>query len=208
MDGTLVDSEKVWQAGLEDLAEHHGVTLSVAARTAMLGTRTDDAMEIFYADIDQTWQDHAAGGRWLEARVMTLFGGGIAWRPGAQELLAAVRAAGIRTALVTATARHITEVMLDAMGREYFDVVITDDDVVNGKPNPDPYQTAAAALGVPTGLCVAIEDSPTGCASALAAGCAVIAVPAEVDLSHLDAVTHVRSLTDVDVPFLQKLISA
>jgi HAD superfamily hydrolase (TIGR01509 family) len=207
MDGTLVDSEKVWQGALVDLATVHGAVLTPGGRRAMLGTRTDEAMKIFYADIDQPWHDHDAGGRWVEERVMTLFGGGVPWRPGARELLAAVRAAGIKTALVTATARHITEVMLDTMGREYFDVVITDDDVVNGKPNPDPYQAAALALGVLTANCVAIEDSPTGCASALAAGCTVLAVPAEIDLSYLTTVTHMPSLAVIDVAFLRAMLA-
>ncbi len=206
MDGTLVDSEKVWQAALDELAERHGARLSDETRLAMLGTTTSDAMRILYADIEQPWQDHDEGGRWLEDRVMALFAGGVMWRPGALELLVAVKAAGIKTALVTATARHITEAMLDTMGRDNFDIVITDDDVTNGKPNPEPYECAAAALDVQTDHCVAIEDSPTGCAAALAAGCAVLAVPAEVDLSHLTAVTHARSLLDVDVAFLRRLI--
>jgi HAD superfamily hydrolase (TIGR01509 family) len=207
MDGTLVDSEKTWQAALADLARHHGTALSAETLRAMLGATTADAMTIFYAAIDQPESDHVAGGDWLEARVKALFAGGLAWQPGARELLAGVRAAGLKTALVTATARHITEVMLDTIGRANFDVVITDDDVVNGKPHPDPYEAAARALGVTTAECVAIEDSPAGCASAVAAGCAVLAVPAEVDLSHLTAVTHAWSLTGVDVAFLRRMVA-
>ncbi|HEY1486736.1 MAG TPA: HAD family phosphatase [Micromonosporaceae bacterium] len=205
MDGTLVDSEKTWQVALEDLAEHHGATLSAGARQALIGATTADSMEIIYTDIGQPWQDHAAGGRWLEARVMVLFRSGLQWRPGARELLAAVRSAGLRTALVTATARHITEVMLDTLGRSNFDVVVTQDDVVNGKPHPDPYLTAADALDVPVADCVVIEDSPAGCASAVAAGCTVLAVPCEVDLSDVPSVTLASSLTAVDLPYLRRL---
>jgi HAD superfamily hydrolase (TIGR01509 family) len=206
MDGTLVDSEKVWQAALGDLAGSHGATLSPGARRALIGATTSDSMDILYADIAQPWHDHDAGGRWLEARVMTLLADGVVWRPGARDLLVAVRAAGIKTALVTATARHVTEAMLESIGRANFDLVVTDDDVVNGKPHPEPYRHAAATLGVQPANCVAIEDSPAGCASALAAGCAVLAVPAEVDLSRLTSVTHARSLTEVDVAFLRRLI--
>jgi HAD superfamily hydrolase (TIGR01509 family) len=207
MDGTLVDSEKVWQRALTDLAASHGATISDKALNALIGTTTAESMEILYNDIGQSWQDHEAGGRWLEERVMALFAEGVRWRPGARELLLSVRAAGIKTALVTATPRHITEAMLDTIGRENFDVVVTDDDVANGKPHPEPYAHASAVLAVPPSHCVAIEDSPTGCASALAAGCAVLAVPAEVDLSHLMAVTHARSLTEVSVAFLRQLIA-
>ncbi len=51
-----------------------------------------------------------------------------------------------------------------------FAVVVTRDDVTNGKPHPEPYQLACLRLGVPAGGCVAVEDAPAGVASALAAG--------------------------------------
>ena len=49
--------------------------------------------------------------------------------------------------------------------------MVTGEQVEHGKPHPEPYLTAAAALGVPPGDCVAIEDSNTGAKSAEAAGC-------------------------------------
>ena len=70
-----------------------------------------------------------------------------------------------------------------------------------------PYLTAAALLGVDVRRCVAIEDSPNGAASAVAAGAAVLAVPNEVDLSTLAGVTLVDSLAEVDVPFLDRLVA-
>ena len=206
MDGTLVDSEKVWQGALADLADHYGGVLSPAARHALIGATTGESMEIFFRALGQPDQDHDAAGAWLEARVMAIGSAGVVWRPGARELLLAARAAGVKTALATATGRPITEAMLDTIGRGNFDVTITDDDVANGKPHPDPYRTAAAKLGVETGNCVAIEDSPTGAASAVAAGCSVLAVPSEVDLSDLAGVTIARSLEDVDLAFLESLV--
>jgi beta-phosphoglucomutase-like phosphatase (HAD superfamily) len=96
MDGTLVDSEKVWDVGLADLAAHYGGALSAAARTSMVGTSMIESMEILHADLSQPWRDAAASTIWLEARVVELFAAGLVWRPGARELLAAVRAAGVR----------------------------------------------------------------------------------------------------------------
>jgi HAD superfamily hydrolase (TIGR01509 family) len=206
MDGTLVDSEKDWQAALEDLAAHLGGTLSPVARRSMVGTTTEEAIGILLKSMDQPWRDPVEVGDWLEERVKQRFVAGLAWRPGARELLAACRAADIPTALVTATAGHLVEVMLGTIGRHNFDVIVTDDDVEFGKPDPQPYATAAAALGVAAHDCVAIEDSPTGIASALAAGCVVVACPAEVDLSAITGVTHVRSLTEVSVPMLESLV--
>jgi HAD superfamily hydrolase (TIGR01509 family) len=206
MDGTLVDSEKIWQIGLEELAAHIGVDLEPSVRAAMVGTTTPEAMAILYAANGLTSRDAGEDGQWLEDRVLVLFAEGASWRPGARELLEAVRAAGLRTALVTATARPLVEVMLDTLGRHNFDAIVTDDDVLNGKPDPEPYASAAAAVGVDPRDCVAIEDSPNGILSALAAGCTVVAVPAEVDLDHIGGVTHVRSLADVDVAFLRAAV--
>jgi HAD superfamily hydrolase (TIGR01509 family) len=206
MDGTLVDTEKLWQAGLEELAHRYGGELSASARAALVGRTTDESMVILLADIGQPWRDPAASGQWLEARVKRLMSTGASWRPGARELLAAVRAAGLATALVTATAGHLVDVILDTLGRPPFDTVVSDDDVTHGKPDPEPYATAAARLGLDPGDCVAIEDSPAGIASAVAAGCPVLAVPAEVELHPPPGVMVVATLVDVDVALLRRLV--
>src|SRR5688572_7672483 len=111
MDGTLVDSEKVWSVGLDELAAHLGGDLSEAARHAMVGTNMSQSMDILHTDLGVV-ADPVESVRWLEEQVAELFGGGLVWRPGAAELLAGVRAAGVPTALVTATHRHLVEVAL------------------------------------------------------------------------------------------------
>ena len=90
------------------------------------------------------------------------------------------RAAGMPTALVTNSLRRITELALDGIGREFFDVTVCGDEVAEGKPAPDPYRRAAELLGVPAQRCVAVEDSPNGALAAERAGAAVLVVPCEV----------------------------
>ncbi len=207
MDGTLVDSEKVWDVGLTELAGRYGGVLSAVARAQMVGTSMAESMSILHDDLGQPWRDPDASVAWLEDRMRELFAAGLVWRPGAAELLARLSAAGVPMALVTATRRHLVDVALETIGRSHFSAVVAGDEVDETKPHPLPYLTAAALLGVDVRRCVAIEDSPTGVASALAAGAAVLAVPAEVDLSHLADVTLVASLADVDVAFLTKLVA-
>lgn len=207
MDGTLVDSEKVWAVGLDGLASHYGGVLSVAARQAMVGTSMAESMRILHADIGQPWRDPVFSVDWLETRVKQLFGEGLVWRAGAQELLGRVRAAGIATALVTATRRHVVDVALLSIGAEHFDVVVAGDEVASAKPHPDPYLTAAALVGADPRRCVAVEDSPNGIRSAQAAGCAVLGVPCEVELRPSERVTIVSSLVDVDVAYLRSLVA-
>jgi len=208
MDGTLVDSEKVWDIALNELAERAGGRLSAAARQAMIGSNMSRSMLLLREDLGQPDRDEAADVEWLTDRVFELFGKGLVWRPGAVELLHAVRAAGLPTALVTSTGRKLVEVALDTLGRENFDVVVCGDEVTSPKPDPEPYVTAAALLGVPIEQCVAIEDSPIGLTSAIASGAAVLAIPAELELPETDGVHLRESLEDVDLDYLATLVSA
>ncbi len=205
MDGTLVDSEKVWSVALQELATRLGGRLSDSARARMVGTNMSESMTILHVDVGRTDLDPDSSVAWLESRMGELFAAGLVWKPGAQELLAAVSAAGIPAALVTATRRRLVETALETIGRRYFAAVVCGDDITETKPHPGPYRTAAALLGVAPAHCVAIEDSPTGLASATAAGCVVLGVPSEVDLSGTPGVTLTDSLTTVTVPYLRRL---
>jgi HAD superfamily hydrolase (TIGR01509 family) len=205
MDGTLVDSEKVWDVALSELAVHAGGELSPPARQAMVGSSMARSMKILHDDLAQPWRDAAADAAWLTDRVYELFGGGLIWRPGAQELLAMVREAGLPTALVTSTGRRLVEVALRTLGRDNFDVVVCGDEVTAAKPDPTPYLIAAEQLGVPIEDCVAIEDSPTGVASARASGAAVLAVPCELELPPMSGVVLRDTLLGVDLAYLAGL---
>ncbi|MDG4766246.1 HAD family phosphatase [Solwaraspora sp. WMMD406] len=191
MDGTLIDSEKLWDVALRELAERYGGRLSATARLAMVGSDLATTMRLLHDDLDQPWRDPRTGADWVTRRVAQLFGAGLPWRPGAEDLLRAVRSDGFRTALVTSTERPLVDIALRSLGRHNFDVVVCGDEVSATKPDPAPYLSATAALGVAPRECVAVEDSPAGVASAYAARVAVLAVPAEVALTVPPGV-HVR----------------
>ncbi|MEU8184873.1 HAD family phosphatase [Micromonospora sp. NPDC049047] len=207
MDGTLVDSEKLWDVALQELAREYGGELSEDARRSIVGTAMAESMRILHDDLGQPERDPEISTALINARILELFRTGLPWRPGAFELLHAVRAAGIPSALVTSSPRALVEIALDTLGRDNFDTVVAGDEVVAAKPHPEPYLTAARLLGVPIERCVAIEDSPTGVASALASGAAVLAVPAEVALARTVGVHQVRSLADVDLDLLAALLA-
>jgi HAD superfamily hydrolase (TIGR01509 family) len=173
----------------------------------MIGSNMAESMRILREDLGQPDRPEAPDVEWLTTRVFQLFAEGLVWRPGALELLRAVRAAGLPTALVTSTGRRLVEVALDTLGRENFDVVVCGDEVTMPKPDPEPYKTAARLLGVPIEDCVAIEDSPTGVSSALASGAVVLAVPAELELPPTDGVHLRTSLVGVDPTYLASLLT-
>jgi HAD superfamily hydrolase (TIGR01509 family) len=182
MDGTLVDTEKLWTVSLADTAEWLGGRLGPAAREAMVGGNMTSTLDILFADLglapDPARQAEAV--EWLSRRTAELFAAGMEWRPGAREALRTVRSAGWPTALVTNTGRALTELALDTIGREFFTASVCGDEVPHGKPAPDPYLRAAELLGVAPGRCLAVEDSPTGALAAESAGAAVLVVPCEV----------------------------
>jgi HAD superfamily hydrolase (TIGR01509 family) len=183
MDGTLVDTEGLWSVTMGELAAHHGGELSAATREELTGSSLDRTVRAVRAEVGLDPDDAegvATDGRWLIDRTAAVFGEGIPWRPGAREALAAVRESGLPTALVTSTYRELADVALDTIGWEFFDVTVCGDEVPATKPDPAPYRRAAELLGVDPRACVAVEDSPTGTRSAVAAGATVLVVPAEV----------------------------
>jgi beta-phosphoglucomutase-like phosphatase (HAD superfamily) len=95
--------------------------------------------------------------------------------------------------------------ILEHLPPETFRVVVTGDLVEKGKPHPEPYLTAAAALGVDAGDCVAIEDSDTGARSATAAGCRVLVVPNHVEVPAAPGRTFLSTLEGVTVDDLKTL---
>lgn len=112
----------------------------------------------------------------------------VPWRPGARELLSELADLSVPCALVTSSWRPVVDALLESIPHGAFQVVVTGDQVSHGKPHPEPYLTAAAALGVPVNDCVALEDSLTGMTAAVASGAKTIVIPNVVPLTpHKDA---------------------
>lgn len=133
---------------------------------------------------------------------------GVVPRPGALALLAALARDGVPTALVTASPRAVADTVLaalGALGAPEFAVSVTADDTERTKPEPEPYLAACRALGVAPEDCVAVEDTPTGVASAQAAGCTVLAVPSVAPIDPAPRRTVRESLTGVTPELLRSL---
>jgi HAD superfamily hydrolase (TIGR01509 family) len=131
----------------------------------------------------------------------------ISWRPGAIELLTELKAHGVKTALVTMSLGRMARAVAGQIPFAAFDVVVAGDDVVKGKPDPEPYLKAAELLGVDPGDCVAFEDSPTGLKSAIAAGTRAVGVTNFVELESGDDRTIWSTLQDKHLGDLKALFS-
>jgi HAD superfamily hydrolase (TIGR01509 family) len=183
VDGTLVDSEPLhhraliaasadWGVDLSDLPPEHFRGAHMRAVWAILRPRMPPQLS------EAAWQaaivEHYVQRR---AELKPL--------PGAVETVATLAARGIPQACVSNSTRRIVESNLDALRiRPHIAFSVALDDVRNGKPDPEPYRTAAERLGVAPDEVLAVEDSEAGAISALAAGlsvalCAPIALRAE-----------------------------
>ncbi|UGT72314.1 HAD family phosphatase [Nocardia gipuzkoensis] len=205
MDGTLLDSEKLWDVAVRELAREHGHEMTDEIRHALIGASGPNALRIMFTGlgIEPNPDSLRAAGEFLERRVTELMTGPIPWRPGAKDALALVRAAGLSSALVTNTKRSLTEFGLDTLGRDFFDVSVCGDEVAQGKPEPDVYLRAAEMLGLDPEHCVAVEDSPTGARAAQAAGCALVVVPCEIPVPHVPGRTFRDSLIGLTIEDLE-----
>ncbi|MCW3494441.1 HAD family hydrolase [Microbacterium sp. SSM24] len=188
MDGTLVDTEPYWMAAETPLVESFGGTWSHEQALGLVGLGLEDSARIFQgAGVRMGVQDIIDH---LTDDVMRqLATTGVPFRPGARELLADLRAAGVKTGLVTMSLRRMADTVVDLIDFDAFDVVVAGDDATRPKPYPDPYLQACDALGVTPEEVVAIEDSPNGLRSAVASGAAVIGVPLMVSLTGAGAHT-------------------
>lgn len=201
MDGTLVDSEKLWDVSMHALYERLGGVLTPEVRAATVGGSAEGVIQIVYTDLqlEPDPEAMAASADWLHDYTGELFARGLPWCPGARELLDALAHEQVPMALVTNTRRKLTEQALNSIGRQYFSVTVCGDEVPRGKPAPDVYRRAAELLGLAPAQCLAIEDSVTGAAAAEDAGCPVVVVPNDVEVPRSARRWQVDSLRDLRV---------
>jgi HAD superfamily hydrolase (TIGR01509 family) len=207
MDGLLVDSEPLWFEVESQVMAQLGGDWAEADQQALLGGSLPRTVSYLLARAERPASAQDVG-RWLvDGMTALLASRGPRVLPGAAELLAEVRGAGISHALVTSSERPIMDAVLRHL-RLSFDATVCADDVRRGKPHPEPYQRGAALLGADPRYCVALEDSPNGVAAAEAAGCQVVAVPSLVPIAGRPGRTVAASLSEVDLATLRAIAAA
>nr|WP_136055001.1 HAD family phosphatase [Microbacterium sp. K24] len=186
MDGTLVDTEPYWMAAETSLVESFGGTWTHEDALQLVGSGLIDSA-IILQNAGVVMEPEAIVSHLTDVVQESLRTQGVPFRPGARELLAELRQAGIPTGLVTMSLRRMALSVVDLIDFEAFDIVVAGDDVDNPKPHPEPYLQAAALLDVDIADVVVIEDSPTGVRAGLASGARTIGVPHIVSLDGLGA---------------------
>src|SRR6476660_7266521 len=206
MDGTLVDTEPYWINAEHAIVEEAGGTWSDEYAHQLVGNDLMVSAQ-FIRDNSPVELDPVEIIEELLRRVVAQVPAHVPWRPGPLDLLTGLRDAGVPSALVTMSWRSLADAVLAALPDDTFSAVITGDEVEHGKPHPEPYLAAARALGVEVGSSIAIEDSPTGVASAVAAGVPTLAVPHVVPVPIHRGAVQLPSLRGLTPPDLLRLFA-
>jgi beta-phosphoglucomutase-like phosphatase (HAD superfamily) len=203
-DGLLLDTEGAWTRAEQALFAAHGHEFTAAHKRELLGSSPQAAAVKLEALLN-------APGRGIE--LMNELGAlayeqmkvDVEPRAGATGLIEWLCEAAIPFAVASNSTRRMVERGLETAGVDpaLFTAILTADVVTDPKPAPEIYLTACAALRSEPARTLVLEDSPTGVAAGVAAGCYTVAVPSldGVDLSA--AATIVASL---DAPELRLLL--
>jgi sugar-phosphatase len=193
IDGTLVDSTAAVIRTWETWAAQRGIDAQEILRVCH-GRRTEDTLALFLPAAQ-----HAAAIAELGQLELADLDDVIAL-PGTQTLLP--RLPRDRWAAVTSGSRHVMETRLAAAGLPIPDVLVSAEAVEVGKPDPEGYLKAAAALGRDIGRCLVVEDAPAGIQAGRAAGARVLAVATShpaAELTAADAVVPDLTACEVEI---------
>lgn len=175
LDGTLVDSEPChFEAHKRFLAS---VQMPVTQDDVVGNVGKGDL--VFYRSLLERAGRTADVAAWVQAKTEVLIAmyrsGGLALRPGVTGMLARASASGVFAHVVTSAERQLAALSLEVTGlARRLPARVCYEDVVEHKPNPEPYLLAASRLSVPPAHCLVIEDSISGVKAGVAAGCTVI----------------------------------
>lgn len=176
IDGTLVDSTPVVERTWATWAQRRNVSLAEILSVCH-GRRTEDTVSLFVPEAEQ-----AAAAAELERLELADLDDVVAL-PGTRDLLPGLPSG--RWAAVTSGSQRLMRARLTAAGLPVPDVLIAAEDVSAGKPDPDGYLRAAAALGVDIRHCLVVEDAPAGIGAGRAAGAWTLAVATSHPASEL-----------------------
>ncbi|MFJ1702535.1 HAD family hydrolase [Kitasatospora sp. NPDC088346] len=207
MDGTLVDTEDFWWQAEASLFAELGHELDEADRAHVVGGPMSRVIDYLRArtGVSLTPPELTV---LINQRFVDLLAGGVPLMPGAERLLNTLAAHGVPAALVSASHRHIIDIVLRSLGAHHFAFTVAGDEVARTKPFPDPYLAAVARFGAEPGRCVVVEDAPTGVLAAEAAGCPVIAVPSVAAIEPGPGRTVLGSLEQVDLELLRAVVAS
>lgn len=203
LDGVIVDSGKYHLAAYKRLFGEMDIEITEERFfSAMFGRRNWDIIRDVLPEASQG-QIHGLAEK-KETIFRELVAGNVTPLPGAVELLRKAHAEAVKQAIVSSTPRENIELIVRTLEiEELLDTIVGEEDSPRGKPDPQPFTTAADRLRVPYDGCAVIEDAPEGIAAGKAAGMRCVGVATTRPANRLtEADLVVESLEDERVWWL------
>lgn len=178
LDGLLFNSERVVQRSWNQAGQEMGYGKIGEHIYHTMGMNYEKRKEYFSKVFGQDFPHDK-----FRARTRVIFAEiaqkeGIEIKEGAKELISYAKQMGYKIAVVTSSSQDYAEGILKSQDiYKYFDGVVCGNMVTRSKPDPEPYQKAAALLGIRPEYCIAFEDAPAGVQSAAAAGIDTVMIP-------------------------------
>ncbi|MBC2596218.1 HAD family phosphatase [Ruficoccus amylovorans] len=178
MDGLMLDTERLFRRAYQQAAMEVGVDFPDELYAAMIGHRADSSQRIMREGLgaDAPCEEIIEGAR--RHYYALLEKGGVPIRPGLLDTLDYLDEISLPRAVATSTHEGLSRSKLTATGLiKRLPVIVSGDQVPNGKPAPDIYLRAAELLGLAPEDCLVLEDSPTGLEGAYRAGMMPVLIP-------------------------------
>lgn len=177
LDGTLVDSEVVWEEAETEMFEERGLEFGADIREQIVGLRMDEFMARVIDEYDLQENPEKLSEELIN-RMLAKIPSQVEAKAGADELVRWVAQQDIPYCIASSSPQSIIEASVHSQNwQDIITLRYSANIVPNGKPAPDIYQYAAEQLGVASSDCLAIEDSLNGAKAAVAAGMICYAVP-------------------------------
>jgi len=192
-DGVLVDSRRNFYGAYERVLREQGITTSPREIFLREGEPTPVLLRAIFDSHQVSVDEDTIRELVIRRREYDFALGERKLFSAVPRLLRKLREASCRTGLVTGSSKKSLYKVLKPEQAEWFDIIVTADDVTHGKPHPEPFLRAIEGLKAEPKTCVVIENAPFGIQAARAAGCAVIAICSTLskeDLSEADSVVH------------------
>ena len=178
MDGLLLDTEPLHQKAWTWAAARLGFSLNDELNRSLIGMSESASLELLHHEFGDGFRSQPFMSLCAQHWESYIDEHGINIKPGASALLELLESATIPFAIATSSHQPNADLSLACAGlTNRFDIVVTGDQITQGKPAPDIYLEAARRLAVEPAGCLAFEDSEPGLMAATAAGMRTIVVP-------------------------------
>lgn len=179
MDGTMFDTEPLWEKAFLKTGNELGYELTKELHDKTIGTTYDSLVSILKTELGSDFPFEKFKEMYIKNYEITVEENGITLKPGINELLKYLKENNYLISLASSSKKRQIKrnLELSNIDENIFDIIISGEEVINGKPNPEIFIRVCEKLNVRPNEALVIEDSNNGIKAAYDAGCISVLIP-------------------------------